>query len=43
MTWFKEVLKEIKPDCMNELIFNAGLDKVSMTVVGQAHRERQTE
>ncbi len=28
---------------MNELIFHAGLDKVSMTVVGQAHRERQTE
>lgn len=30
---------EIKPDCMNELISHARLDKVSMTVVGQAHTE----
>ena len=28
---------------MNELILHAGLDKVNMTVAGQAHRERQTE
>lgn len=28
---------------MNELILHAGLDKVSLTVVGQAHRERQME
>lgn len=28
---------------MNELILHAGIDKVSLTVVGQAHRERQTE
>lgn len=25
---------------MNELILHAGLDKVSLTVVGQAHREK---
>lgn len=41
--WFKGVLEEIKPDCMNELILHAGLDKVGMTVVGQAHTERQME
>lgn len=28
---------------MNEQIFYADIDKMSMTVVGQAHRERQTE
>lgn len=26
---------------MDELMFHTGLDKVSMTVVGQAYRERQ--
>lgn len=28
---------------MNEPIFYAGLDKVSMTAVGQMHRERDKE
>lgn len=36
------LLKEIKPDSLNELILHAA-DKVSMTVVGQPYRERHTE
>lgn len=34
---------EKKPECMNGLIVHAGLDKVSLTVVGHMHRERQMQ